>query len=189
MRQRVVNSMANEVAFSIIYLSEGSTARKDSLLDGLERLALSSDDGFVRSAAAGRIAFAGEGGTNWHPLRGVMARLVRIYHTTAHPDVRLTILDALPLQSDRGPALAFLRSVASAPDPTNNAGGPQEYFSFGDPRTRALTKLTEMGEDGRMALQAMYRGHEVGSVQGRIWMEEHARSGFPVSDVRARLHP
>jgi len=189
MRGRVVNSMGNDVAFSIFYLPPSFEARKDSLLDGLERLVMASSDQFVRRSAAGRIAFAGEGGSNWNAVPGVMRRLARIYRSTEHSEVRLTILSQVPLQADRAAAAALLRSIAREPDDANDGTGPHGYFSYGDPRTEALSRLSEMGEEGRAVLQAMHRSGEVRSPQGRIWMEEFARRGFPVEDTRERLRP
>ncbi|HEX6746654.1 MAG TPA: hypothetical protein VF092_05110 [Longimicrobium sp.] len=143
-RANAANNLGSEIMFEIARLSASHTARKDSLLDRLEHLVVSNPDKRVRVYAAYEIAFAGERGGNRMPIPGVVHRLARIYHSTAHADVRSPILDQLPLQAERAAAIALLRSVASEPDPGNDGRGPHGYFSLGDPRTEALARLTEM---------------------------------------------
>jgi len=188
-RGNVVNGRGLSMTYSIITLPDAYTARKDSLLDGLEHLVMSSSNADVRIRAAYALATAGKGGATWSAVPRVVNRLTRIYRTTSHPDVRSPIRDQLPLEADRAAAAALLRSIAREPDDANDGTGPHGYFSYGDPRTEALSRLSEMGEEGRAVLQAMHRSGEVRSPQGRIWMEEFAHRGFPVQDTRERLRP
>jgi hypothetical protein len=188
-RGNVVNGPGFDVTYSMIGLPDRYIARKDSLLDGLEHLAMSSSNADVRIRATYALASAGKGGANWSAVPRVMHRLARIYRSTSHPDVRSPIRDQLPLQAERAAAAALLRSIAREPDDANDGTGPHGYFSYGDPRTEALSRLSEMGEEGRAVLQAMHRSGEVRTPQGRIWMEEFARRGFPVEDTRERLRP
>jgi hypothetical protein len=161
------------------------SARKDSLLDGLERLVDVSTDREVRGTAAQMVASAGEAEDEIPPLPGIVRRLERIYRRHGNNDdslVRLSILSSLPLQGERVAAAALLRSIAAQPDPGNNGTGPEGYFSVGDPRTEALAGLSKMGAEGRAVLQAMYRGGEAASPQARITLEHMAQRGFPVTD-------
>jgi hypothetical protein len=185
-RNHVVNSLGSDIVSSILHLPASYAARKDSLLDGLEHLALSSREDVVRRMAVGYIGFAGKGGATWSRVPGVMNRLARIYRTQGDVGVRLAVRNQLPLQAERAAAISFLRALAREPDDANDGTGPHGYFSFGDPRTEALARLAEMGEDGRTVLQAMYRSGEVRSPQGRIMLEDMARRGFPVHDARPR---
>ena len=188
-RANAANNLGSEIMFEIARLPASCTARKDSLLDRLEHLIVANSDERLRVYAAYEIAFAGEGSGNRVPVPGVVRRLTRIYHSTAHSDVRHPILDRLPLQAERAAAIGLLRSIASEPDPNNDGSGPHGYFSYGDPRTEALARLTEMGEEGRAVLRAMHSSGEVRSPQGRIMLDDIAKRGFPVRDVRARLTP
>jgi len=161
------------------------SARKDSLLNGLERLVDISPEKHVRSTAAQWIAFAGEAGRAAPPLPGIVRRLERIYRRHGNNQdtgVRISILSSLPLQGERVAAAALLRSIAAQPDPSNNGTGPEGYFSVGDPRTEALAGLSKMGAEGRAVLQAMHRGGEAASPQARITLEYMAQRGFPVTD-------
>jgi len=157
-------------------------SRQDSLLTGLEQLALKSVDTKVQQAAALEIAAAGEIGRGPPPIPNALPRLVRIYRRHDDPALRLTIRNQMPLQVERRAAAAFLRSIAAEPD-TSAGTGPHGYFSHGDPRTEALARLAEMGEEGRAVLQAMHRSGEARSPQARIMLDNMARRGFPVRDL------
>ena len=180
-RGHVMRSYGSEIVFRILELPDSYLARKDSLLDGLQHLALTNEDEDVRRRAAGWIAFAGESGRRSPPVAGVFLRLVRIYRAS-DASVRLTVRNRLPLQADRKAAAAFLRSLAAEPDTTTRFG-PEGYFAFGDPRAEALARLAEMGEEGRAVLQAMHRSGEARSPQARIILDDMARRGFPVRDI------
>ena len=184
-RAGVVQSLGSDLVFDILDLPGAYTARKDSLLDGLERLATSGDR-TVRQTATFRIALAGETGRAAPPVPGVLPRLLRIYRGSAPWLVRSAITDRMPMQADRRGAAAFLRSLAAEADSTNTGMGPHGYFSHGDPRTEALARLAEMGEEGRAVLQAMHRGGEARSPQARVTLENMARRGFPVRDAARR---
>jgi hypothetical protein len=185
-RARVINSPGSDLVFTIISLPAAFAPRRDSLLDGLERMALSSDNEHVRHVAAARIAFAGRVDETASPLPGIMARLTRIYHAHADPLVRISVRNSMPEQADRRAAAAFLRTVAAEADPTNDGSGPHGLFSVGDPRTEALSRLAEMGAEGRAVLQAMHRSGEARSPQARATLARMAQRGFPVIDARRR---
>lgn len=184
-RTHVVQSVASEAVYDILDLSNSPPARKDSLIDGLERLALTSSFRNVRHIATARIAVAGQVGRPVAPRAGLLSRLQRIYWGNTAWLVRSTILDSMPLQAERRAAAAFLRSVAAEPD-TSSAMGPHGYFSHGDLRTHALARLAEMGEEGRAVLQAMHRSREARSPQARLVLDDMARRGFPVRDIARR---
>lgn len=177
-------SFASQFIGAALDLPAPYTSRQDSLLHGLERLALTSDNANVRQLATIKIATAGDIGRT--PARtGVLPRLLRIYRTDRSWIVRALIRDQLPRQAERRAAAAFLRSVAAEPD--SSAGmGPHGYFSHGDPRIEALARLAEMGEEGRAVLQAMHRSGEARSPQARITLDGMARRGFPVRDAARR---
>jgi hypothetical protein len=187
-RHNVVNGSGFQVVYSIITLPDAWTARKDSLLEGLEHQAMSSSDPDVRIRAVYALATAGTGGESWSAVPRVMGRLARIYRSTSYPDVRSPIRDQLPRQAERASAAALLRSIAREGDDANDGSGPHGYFSYGDPRIEALSRLSEMGAEGRAVLQAMHRSGEVRSPQGRIWLDDFARRGFPVSEMARTRH-
>jgi hypothetical protein len=183
-RARVINSLGSDLVFTIISLPAAFAPRRDSLLDGLERMALTSDNEHVRHVAAARIAFAGRVDETASPLPGIMARLTRIYHAHADPLVRISIRNSMPGQAERRAAAALLRVIASEADPTNDGRGPHGLFSVGDPRTEALSRLAEMGAEGRAVLQAMHQSGEARGPQARAILARMAHRGFPVIDAR-----
>jgi hypothetical protein len=187
---RAHETAGHGMSFIVLTLtSPGFSARKDSLLNGLERMADVNADHEVRAFAAQMVASAGEDGNAGPPLPRVMQRLERIYRTHGSNEdygVRLAVVSSLPLQGERSAAAALLRRVASDPDPGNNGMGPHGYFSVGDLRMYALRGLAAMGEQGRTVLQEMYRSREELSPQTRIVLESMAQRGFPVTDAVER---
>jgi hypothetical protein len=123
------------------------------------------------------------------PIAGVVDRLLRIYCGNTEWGVRNAILNVLPQQRDRRASAAFLRSIAAEADTTNRWQPVHGYFTQGDLRTAALARLSEMGDEGRAVLQAMHRSGEARSPQARIVLEDMARRGFPVIDVRRAPRP
>jgi hypothetical protein len=181
-RANLVQSMGARLTYDVFYLGNAFAPRQDSLLDGLERLALTSDNDTMRREATSLIAFAGQVGRPSPPVPGVFPRLLRIYRSNTAWLVRALIRDQMPEQAERRAAAAFLRSIAAEPD-TGSGTGPHGYFAIGDPRTEAVARLAEMGEEGRSVLQAMHRNREARSPQVRIMLDDMARRGFPVRDI------
>jgi hypothetical protein len=99
-RTNALRSAGSNVVFGILDLPDSYAARKDSLLDRLELLALTSTNFNVRQVAASRIALAGELGRDVPP-RQVWARLLRIYRGNSAPIVRSMILDRTPMLAER----------------------------------------------------------------------------------------
>jgi hypothetical protein len=184
-RANRVQGMGARVAYDVIYLPSAFAPRQDSLMDGLERLALTSDHDAVRREATSLIAFAGQVGRPSPPLRGVFPRLLRIYRSNTAWLVRALIRDQMPEQAERRAAAAFLRSIATEAD-SNSGVAPHGYFAIGDPRTEAVARLAEMGEEGRSVLRAMHQNREARSPQVRIMLDDMARRGFPVRDIARR---
>lgn len=163
----------------ILALSAPFRARRDSLLDALERLAMTSDHRQVWSAAAARIACAGQPDQGPPAATGIIARLTRMYHRTQDVGVRSNIMDRLPEQAERLDAAALLRSIAAQPDPHLH----RRMDDIGDVRTEALRLLAMMGGEGQAVLRAMHRSGEARSPHARALLAEMARRGFPVRDL------
>jgi len=115
-------------------------ARVDSVIDGLERLALSADPQFVGSSAAAALTIAGAAES---ALPGIFGRVLSVYRRSSSAVVRGMILQCMYYENDRGRAIAFLKSVA-AQDPANR--------DFDGAPFMAAMALREMAEDGRVAL-------------------------------------
>jgi hypothetical protein len=152
--------------------------RVDSLLNGLERLALTDGDERVRQAASSLFLMAGEQDTP-HPVLGLVPRIGRIYRANpAGGIVRFTIRHHMPLQADRRAAATLLRSIAAE---LGSNPGP-DVDDMGNPRIEALAGLRQMGAEGRAALQAMHRSGEARAPRVRTILREMAQAGFPVRE-------
>jgi hypothetical protein len=152
--------------------------RLDSLLDGLERFATTSDSERVRHRAVNLLLLAGEADMP-RPVSAVMSRVARIHHASDAPRiVRTAIRDRMPFQANRRAAAALLRSVAAEPNP--NPGPVVD--DMGNPRIEALAGLRRMGAEGRAVLQAMHRSGEARDPRVRTILQEMARAGFPVRE-------
>ncbi|MBB4637772.1 hypothetical protein [Longimicrobium terrae] len=180
-RQRVLVSRGADLVMGILQ-RPAAPARRDSLLNGLQRLALESDDPNVRLDATNYFGTAG----SWRQRISIVEGLRRIYQSRDSLRLRSMVLDKMPQQADRAAAVGFLRSVAAEPD-LNGTDPIHGLFTNGDRRTQALARLSEMGEDGAAALRAMHRSGEAKSPQAKIILNDMARRGFPVRDLRRAL--
>jgi hypothetical protein len=124
----------------ILHPEEYPRARVDSVIDGLEKLALSVESELVRTEAAGALGMAGSAKK---ALPGVFNRELRVYRNSTSRTVRAMIVHHMWDQSERDRAIAFLKSIAVQ-------DSDREDFS-GAPFLASMS-LSEMGADGRSAL-------------------------------------
>jgi len=124
----------------VLHPENYSRARADSVLDGLERIALTGSNISLSSSAAQELTLAG---SVQHAPPHALDRAVRLYRQSKQKHVRNMILSFLPLQKDRARTIAFLKSVAVQGDQTADF----ERAPF-----RAAESLGQMGPAGRAAL-------------------------------------
>jgi hypothetical protein len=180
-----------EILHELMQGSNGRASRRSALVPRLERLALLSANEYVQVGAVGLLAQAGSLRARV-PAPGVVPRLIGIYRVRSDFLVQLTILDELPYQSERAPAVAFLRALASEADPVPlSVQRPEAGRSHGDTRMLALGRLAQMGVEGQRALRAMHASGEARSPQARERLASLAAQGFPVRDLgrEARARP
>lgn len=120
-----------------------SRATLDSVVDGLERLALESKSDLVSSSAAAALASAG---STDRPLPGSLQRTLAVYKRSGSGLVRRVVLGLMYNQHDRAGAIVFLKSVASQ-DPARP--------DFADAPLEAVSTLSYMGLQGRIALSEL----------------------------------
>lgn len=112
----------------------------DSIVTGLERIALKSNSRDARQSAASALASAGSAN---QPIDRALDRVVNIYSQSDDPVVRLTILNQMSRQKDRRAAIAFLKKVA--------VEGPKQQ-DYPHASLTAVSELAHMGAEGRAAL-------------------------------------
>ncbi len=101
------------------HLDQVPSETVSSLLDGLERLALTTDVQVVRQSAVAELAaFGTQASYIPDPMPGILPRLLRIYRSTDDMFTRSSILVDLRWMVERAEAVAFLTEVAQQ-DSTN----------------------------------------------------------------------
>ncbi|MHC4342853.1 MAG: hypothetical protein ACYSX0_21910, partial [Planctomycetota bacterium] len=117
----------------------------NGVLDQVESLALSSDSKRIRAFAIAKLDSLGR-----EPLRwlGIVDRLARLYAKTTHGDVRMRTVGWAHYQADKDAAATFLLSVARD---TTTAFATDVLI-----RQTALVNLSQMGKEGRLALERFF---------------------------------
>lgn len=141
----------------------------DSVLDGLQHLALTSPRSQVRTNAVGLLASAGK---QWPKARSARAgnRLAAIYRGTSDPDLKALLVGlSLSWLAEPGPALPILRDVAMQPESRED---------FPEASVWAVASLARMGDPGRAVLRDLHRRGAVRSAAARYRLDALARTGF-----------
>ncbi len=126
-----------------------------TLLDGLEDLALDSDEN-VRGVAVASLMTPGRKVAGSPTIRGIVDRLSRVYHQSRDYGVRTLIVSQMHLQIEEAEAAAFLEAVAQE-DNSLDSGSDRP------PAHTALVSLTRMGPRGQAVLERL---HAQGTVPG-----------------------
>jgi hypothetical protein len=135
-----VRNGQSSVSWLVRHPEKYARQKLDSVLDGLEKLALTAESEFVRGSAAASLASAG---TADNPLPNVLERIIAVYRRADDPLVRRMILGRMNIQKDRSRAIAFLRTVAT------ESSANEDYE---DASWEAVSMLNLMGSEGRAVL-------------------------------------
>lgn len=114
-------------------------ARHDSVIAGLEKLAVNSDEERVRGQAAMILA---EVATNKEEDPGLFERVARLYATSNSHLVRVSVVHYIVKGKDSTRGIEFLKSILTSPAPRDFDVGP--YL--------AAQELSFMGAEGRAVL-------------------------------------
>jgi hypothetical protein len=163
---------AHDAIGTILWRSSPSDApRVDSLLAGLEKIAIESNEPSARGSAAGLIALAGA-----NSGRGIVNRLVRIYDKSGDAEVRFIIVRLMKTQRERRDGLSFLRRVALEPSTQSPSHPPRgDDLSL---QKAALQSLMLMGSEGKQMVQSLYADKLVKDWSARAYLDYLARTGF-----------
>lgn len=144
------------------------------LLDGLERLALTTDIQVVRQAAMSQLAtFGSELSFVPDPMSGILPRLLRIYRQTDDLLTRSSILGHLAASADRAEAVDFLALVAQQDSANEEFDGSAE---------RAVRSLGQAGPVGAAALRDLDMRELVKDEDARALLHAYAKSGYQSRD-------
>jgi len=153
-----------DVTHIMTHHTEYTEAEVNTVLQGLEDVALSSAP--ARSRAQAALLMATPGSTKVaRPLAGVFPRLAQVYDRTTDPLVRSSVIAAMGLLADRRETTGFLEVVAKTEPPGGLAG-------------RAVASLDVMGDEGRAALKRLHdsKAMKDSEVQGDL--ERIANNGY-----------
>lgn len=131
--------------------------RLDSIIEGLESLALKSKSSEVRIAAANSLSAAG---TVSNPNTTIIARQIKVFTLSQDELARRIILGRMSMQTDRVSAISFLKAIAS------KEAAHQDYEGAS---LEAVSTLSYMGSIGRTALS---------DLRARRLVKESSAKGF-----------
>lgn len=121
-------------------------AMVDSLLDGLQRLATTSDHPQVQNGALSWLAGAGRESQE-NPIPGVVERLEAVYEQACSPVVRKAAVRQLGSQAERTEAVQVLRVIATQDSSRQRAP---------EAANEAVWGLTHLGPEGQSALREIH---------------------------------
>lgn len=139
----------------------------ESLLNGLEQLALTSPVPRLRAEAAYSLSVPGANSDSRPPF-GIYARLARVYDASNDPLVRMAVLSGMGrLRHERREAALFLERVAT-----------QEPQDFQGVAGKAMASLLTLGDEGRKALKRMNDAGTVRDPEARSDLARLAKRGY-----------
>ena len=152
----------------------GLRDRVDPVLDGLEKLAMSSRSPNVRLHAVSWLAASGETGGLGTGLKrmDIPARLARVYQANQAASLIVRgVLQRMAFQANVPESVNFLRDVAQVDRPEDRGSDePAPYF--------AIEELSKMGEPGRNALRVLHAQGLVRNQGAKAHLEELAKRDF-----------
>jgi hypothetical protein len=161
---------SSAITYIFVHRADYPPATVHSLIDGLERLALESDNGNVRHSSARYMSIAGYI-SNARPEPGLLARLKRIYARTTDPELRVAVVTSMGQIAERREAVAFLEEVAKQ-DPASE--------DFPNAALWALRTLPGMGDEGLAALKSLHDSKAVRHAQARHGLDVLAEKGYKI---------
>lgn len=161
---------SSAIAHMFVHRADYPSSSVRSVLDGLESLALRSDNGHVRRSAVLHLAMPGRI-TDPRPEPGVLARLKQIYARTSDPEVRAVVVVAMGGIAERRDAVAFLEGLARQ-DPASE--------DFPNAALWALRTLPGMGDEGVAALKSLHDSKAVRHPEGRQSLSVLAAKGYKI---------
>lgn len=143
---------------------ENHTREKaDSLVNGLERMAIGATDVGVGLAAVEWLGVAGA------HLEGVVSNLRAVYVQSSDENIRSAVAKALVGQKDAQTALELLEEMAI---------DPRAVEGDWPPALQAIHSLARMGEVGRATLQRLHETEAVQNPRARLELLRMSRNGF-----------
>ena len=138
----------------------------ETVLAGLERMAIGGSTSRLRAEAAASIAIPGSRKST-RPLGGTFARLARVYRSSDDPVVRSIVVGAMGGLSEHRAAVPFLEHIAK-----------QQDEEFAGAAGKALTSLLMLGDPGRPALERLHSTSAVKNPEARQILATMVKNGY-----------
>jgi hypothetical protein len=139
-----------------------------TVLEGLERVALTESSSNLRADAALTLSAAGSRDAR-QPNPGTLARLQRIYAKSDDPQVKAAVVSGLARAAEHPRTLAFLEKVAT--------GDPPDYPGAS---LAALSSIASHGDAGSPVLKRLHTSGAVQDADARGWLDLVASRGYRV---------
>jgi hypothetical protein len=159
-------SASLDISHVLTHYTEYPRADVESLLRGLEELALTGEPPRLRAEAAVRLSVPGSSRRSY-PLPGTFARLERVYRGTKDPLVRSVVVSAMSDLAEQREAVAFLERLAT-----------KQEGDFAGVAGRAMASLLMLGDEGRATLRRMHESGAVHDQEAKADLAILAKNGY-----------
>jgi hypothetical protein len=158
---------SRELVHALTNYGDYPAADLESLMRGLEKLAVTGNSPRLRADAAFRLSIPGSKRAV-HPIPGVFARLERVYRRSKDPLTRSVLITVMAESTERQNAAKFLERIAK-----------QEPADFSEAQYKAIQSLRRLDEEGRAALKRLHEAAVIQEPKAKLTLAILAKDGFP----------
>jgi hypothetical protein len=156
---------SNELIHVLTSPTDYRAGDMESLVRGLEQLALTGSPPRLRAEAAFALSIPGSRGAA-QSISGTFARLKRVYDSSSDPLVRSVLVGVMGDLTDQRQAALFLERIAK-----------QERADFPESQRRALESLMRMDEEGCAVLKRLHESGAVRDPEAKLTLAYLAKQG------------
>jgi hypothetical protein len=158
---------SRELIHALTYPGDYPAADLESLMRGLEELAVTGSTPRLRAQAAFSLALPGSKHAV-HAVPGTFVRLERVYRRSTDPVTRSLLIDVMGDLTEQREAAAFLERLAK-----------QERADFAEAQYKAIQSLRRLDEEGRAVLKKLHDTGAVTEAKAKLTLAALAKEGFP----------
>jgi hypothetical protein len=160
------SGVSRELVHALTNYGDYPAADLESLMRGLEELAVTGNPPRLRADAAFRLSIPGSKRAV-HPIPGVFARLERVYRRSTDPLTRSVLITVMRQSTERQNAAKFLERIAK-----------QEPADFSEAQYKAIQSLRRLDEEGRVVLKRLHETKAVREPKAKLTLAILAKEGF-----------
>lgn len=160
------SGVSRELVHALSNYGDYPAADLESLMRGLEELAVTGNPPRLRADAAIRLSIPGSKRAV-HPIPGIFARLERVYRRSTDPLTRSVLISVMGESTERQSAAEFLERIAK-----------QEPADFAESQYKAIQSLRRLDEEGRVVLKRLHETQVVREPKAKLTLAILAKEGF-----------